>query len=162
VVAGKVVEMEAVVEVEEANVVVGEEEVGGGGGGRKDRRRLNIMEISSRHVNETFLARINSVTTNLQQLPSQNEVLLLKQKMSDLRAIKYANSANPNILEWAIAPITIIFERLAKRSVNPYVDIKRMAQLVNNGMDYKVKYFDETSSYPIIVQTTVLPTTENI
>ena len=112
------------------------------------------MEISSRHVNETFLARIHSVTTNLQQLPNQNKVLLLKQKMSDLRAIKYANSVNPNILEWTIAPITIIFERLAKRRVNPYMDIKRMVQLVNNGMDYKVKYFDETSSYPIIVQTT--------
>jgi hypothetical protein len=29
-----------------------------------------------------------------------------------------------------------------------------MVQLLNNGMDYKVKYFEETSSYPIIVQTT--------
>ena len=80
-------------------------------------------------------------TTNLQQLPSTNGVLLSKRKI-------------PEFLEWAIAPITIIFEHFAKRSVNPYVDIKRMAQLVNNGMDYKVKYFDETSSYPILVQTT--------
>jgi len=75
-------------------------------------------------------------------------------KSPEFRAIKYDNSANPNILEWAIAPITIIFERLAKRSVNPYVDIKRVVQLLNNGMDYKANYFDETSSYPIIVQTT--------
>ena len=131
---------------------------GGGGGGGRRRKRSKTFEhngnIIPSHVNETFLSRMHSVTTNLQPLQSQNEVLLLKQKMSDLRAIKYANPANPNILEWAIAPITIVFERFAMRSVNPYVDIKRMTELLNNGMDYKVKYFDETSSYPIIVQTT--------
>ena len=102
---------------------------------------------------------MHPATTNLQQLPSKNEVLLSKHKFPEFRAIKYDNSANPNILEWAIAPITIIFERLAKRSVNPYVDIKR---LLNNVMNYKVKDVDETSSYPIIVHTTVFPTTENI
>jgi len=135
------------------------EVLGGGGGGGRRRKRSNTFEHVGNIISSQVLSRIHTVTTNLQPLQSQNEKLLSKQKMSDLRVIKYPNSAKPNIFGRTIAPITIIFERLAKRSVNPYVDIKR---LLNNVMNYKVKGVDETSSYPIIVHTTVFPTTENI
>jgi len=59
---------------------------GGGGGGGRRRKRSKTFEhngyIIPSHVNETFLSRIHSVTTNLQPLQSQNEVLLSKQKIS--------------------------------------------------------------------------------
>ena len=60
---------------------------GGGGVGGRRRKRSKTFEhngnIIPSHVNKTLLSRKHPSTTNLQQLPSKNGILLSKQKIPE-------------------------------------------------------------------------------